>query len=386
MRRETITFAFMKVYILSLFLAISINTNAQDYVGTKLLRDSSNHELYFRFENTEFIRNRELYSEFTEGFVNFGFMAKPSLEYYFTPNTRINVGVYVMKFSGRDNFTQAIPILSIQQRFLKNFSLVLGSIYSTNTHNLDEPIFKMDNYYLDNIEYGMQLLFNNRFLDADFWINWEQHILKNDPFQEKFQMGFSSKLKFGNESFGLEIPLQLLTLHKGGQIDASDDPAVSVFNASTGVNLIYNINKNNSIRIEPSVYSYKALRMPTTGVYENTYRNGEGYYIKLKYNNPYFRFVAGYWLGHKFIAPKGDFLFQSVSELDSDYKQEYRKLINLKFILNYPISKSINIQLRSDEYYDMHTSKMNHSYSLFFIINHSFFISKIKTREEALGL
>lgn len=367
-------------------MAISFNINAQDYVGTKLLRDSCNHELYFRFENTEFIRNRELYSEFTEGFVNFGFIAKPSLEYYFTPNTRINVGVHVMKFSGRDNFTQAIPIISIQQQFLKNFSLVLGSIYSTNTHNLDEPIFKMDNYYLANIEYGMQLLFNNKFLDADFWINWEQHILKDDPFQEKFQMGFSSKLKFGNESFGLEIPLQLLTLHKGGQIDASDDPAVSIFNASTGVNLIYNINKNNSIGIEPSVYSYKALRMPTTGVYENTYRNGEGYYIKLKYNNPYFRFVAGYWLGHKFIAPKGDFLFQSVSELDSDYKQEYRKLINLKFILNYPISKSINIQLRSDEYYDMHTSKMNHSYSLFFIINHSFFISKIKTREEALGL
>ncbi|RUA26057.1 MAG: hypothetical protein DSY76_06215 [Bacteroidetes bacterium] len=373
------------VIFFTIGVLFSNRISAQEYIGSKQLRDSSEQELYLRIENANFIRDRELYSKFTDGFVNLGFFVRPTLEYYFTNNTRISAGVHLLKFSGRDEFTQAIPILSIQQRFLKHFDLVLGSIYSSNSHNLDEPIYKMDNFYLHNIEYGMQLLSQLDFFKADFWINWEQHIFKDDPFQEKFQMGFSSTLKLGQKkNFGIEIPLQLFTLHKGGQIDASPDPAISIFNGVTGLNFIFRINKNHRIRLEPTVYSYKALRMPKTGLYENAWRNGEAYYLKVKYENPYFRFMAGYWHGHKFIAPKGDFLFQSVSETDSSFTQEYRKLFNFKFIFNYPISKDINIQLRTDEYYDITSHKMNHSYSLFFIINHAFFISKIKTREEAL--
>lgn len=370
--------------LFALIYFFSNNVNAQDYIGSKQLRDSSEQELYLRIENANFVRDRELYSNFTNGFVNLGFFVKPTLEYYLTRNTRINAGVYFLKFSGGDGFTQAIPILSVQQRLFKHLDLVMGSIYSTNSHDLDEPIFKMDNYYLHNIEYGVQFLFNSKIFDADLWLNWEQHIFEGDPFQEKFQLGFSSKLKLGKNHFQVEVPLQLFTLHKGGQIDASPDPAISIFNGATGMHFIYNINKNNAIRLEPMLYSYKALRMPNTGAYENVWRNGEGYYLKLRYVNPYFQFMLAYWHGHKFVAPKGDFLFQSVSESDSTFSQEYRKLLNLKFIFNYPVSKYINIQLRTDEYYDLMTNKMNHSYSLFFIINQSFFISRIKTREEAL--
>ena len=372
------------LFTILLLLLISNALLAQDYIGSKQLRDSSAQELYFRFENGNFVRDRELYSKFTDGFVNLGFIAKPTLEYYLTRNTRINAGLHVLKFAGQDGLTQVVPILTVQQRFFNHLDLVFGSLYSTNSHNLDEPIFKMDNYYLDNIEYGVQFLFHSKLIDADLWLNWEQHIVKDDPFQEKFQLGFSSKLKLGENHFQVEIPLQLFTLHKGGQIDASPDPAISIFNGVTGAHFIFNINKNNAIRLEPMLYSYKALRMPKTGVYENVYRNGEGYYLKLRYVNPYFQFMIGYWHGHKFVAPKGDFLFQSISETDTSYTQDYRKLLNLKFVFNYPVSKHINIQLRSDEYYDLMTNKMNHSYSLFFIINQSFFISRIKTREEAL--
>ena len=374
-------FKFLFVVLIVFIVSMQYGL-AQPYIGSKQLLDSNENNLFLRFEATSFLKDNEYNNHFTKGGMNIGFFVKPTLEYYITPRTRLNLGVHVLKYSGREEFTQVIPIFTVQQRLVKGLDLVMGSFYGTNSHNLEEPIFNMDNYYKNNIEYGGQLLYHSKYFDGDAWLNWETHIMKDDPFQEQFQMGISTNLKFQFNKFKIQIPLQLFTIHKGGQIDSNPAPARSYFNGVSGLRFIYAFNKNNAISFEPLVLRYKALRMPDTGQYAYPYREGEAYYLKLKYSNKYIRLMVGYWHARAFVAPKGEFLFQSVSNYDPNYTQKYRKMIPFKVIINYPVSKFVNIQIRTDNYYDIMTTRIDHTYSLYITINDAFFLTKVKRKTE----
>ncbi len=352
---------------------------AQDFTGSKLLNDSSAQNLYLRWENSYFFRDREYYGKIAKGYMSIGVFAKPTLEYYFTRNTRVNAGAYLLKYSGRDKFSQLIPIFSVEQRLFKHAYLVLGNIYGTNSHQLDEPIYRMGNYFTNNVEYGGQILFDFKHLTSDFWLNWTHFIQEGDPLRESFQMGASLNWEMGTEAWRLAIPLQLFTVHHGGEISSSTRPTTTLFNGATGVKIYYRFMKNKQLSIEPMIYRYKALRGPESGIYSQAFKQGWASYIKIRYKQPYFSFMAGYWQANKFIAPYGEQLFQSVSNIDSNYTEASKQLLSFKFIFNYPVSKGIHIQLRSDEYYDFTSFKMNHSYSLYFIINEAFFVKHLKS-------
>jgi len=51
------------VIFFTIGVLFSNRISAQEYIGSKQLRDSSEQELYLRIENANFIRDRELYSK-----------------------------------------------------------------------------------------------------------------------------------------------------------------------------------------------------------------------------------------------------------------------------------------------------------------------------------
>lgn len=348
------------------------------YVGDKLLRDSSERNLSLRFENTNFIKDNETRSILTNDRTYIGFFAKPTLEYYLTNNTKINAGVFLLKYSGLDNFTRVIPILSVQQRLSKHLDLVMGSIYGSSYHNLDEPIFRIDNYFTDNVEYGAQFLFHSKYFDSDLWINWKNFIFIGDNHPERFQTGWASEFKYDINSLSISIPIQEYTYHQGGNIDSSGAPIYLLLNGATGIKFKYNLNKTTSVSFEPMAYLYNAFTSPESGQYALKLTNGNALYMKLKFNSKYVDAIVGYWYAKDFVAPDGDYLFQSLSVKDPNYYQKYRKVIPFKVIFKYPVNKYIKIQLRTDEYYNVIDDALDNSFSLFFIINQDFFISKIK--------
>jgi hypothetical protein len=367
-------------YIIAIFFFSSVITPifGQFNIGDKQLRDSSENILSFRFENSNFIKDNEFYSKLTNSGMYIGFFAKPTLEYYFTKNTKVNAGVFLLKYSGLDNFTQAIPIFSVQQKITKHLDLVMGSIYGNHYHQLDEPIYSIDNYFTNNVEYGAQFLYHSKYFDSDLWLNWEKYIFVGDPYQEQFHMGWASTFKYDINSLSISLPIQLYTSHKGGTIDSCPDPVISIFNGVGGINFKYNFENNTSLSFEPSIYYYDVLTAPSSGPFAPKISNGEAYYFKLKFSSKYLDAFVGYWHARDFVAPRGEYLFQSISIKDPDYYQKYRKLIPLKVIFKYPINKYINLQLRTDDYYNVIDKVMDHSYSLFLIINQDFFISKIR--------
>ncbi|MEA1986719.1 MAG: hypothetical protein U9N76_04440, partial [Candidatus Marinimicrobia bacterium] len=166
--------------IIILLLLFSINIIFADILETnKSLCDTCEKKIYLNFESTSFIKNNEYFHHFTKGYTGIGFFIKPTIEYYLTKNTKANLGIYLLKYSGVDNFTQSIPIFTIQHKLTKNTDLIFGNIYGTLNHKLEEPLFRFDTYYQNNIEYGLQLLHNSKYLQSDIWMNWDKFIFNN---------------------------------------------------------------------------------------------------------------------------------------------------------------------------------------------------------------
>ena len=351
---------------------------SQTFNTIESLCDTCERDISIRFESTSFFKNNEYNNDFTEGFTGIGFSIKPAVEYYLTSNTKVNAGVYLLKYSGINNFTQAIPLFSVQHKLTKNIELVFGSIYGTLNHQLEEPIYRFDRYYQNNVEYGLQFLWNSKSIESDLWLNWEKFIFKNDPFQEELVVGNNTNIKvYPSDKFDIYIPLQILISHKGGQIDSSPDPAASIINGLSGLRFNYKINKTGIVGFEPLIFWYQGWGLPDTGANSQIFNNGKGLYLKVNYNNKYLSSMLGYWTANMFIAPKGEYLFQSVSELNDTFSQEERKLITAKIAIKHKVSESFKIEARADGYYDLVNRDFAYSYGLYFVINELFFLKNI---------
>lgn len=369
---------FLSLSILFLFFG---SANSQTYNTIEILRDSgnNNHELSLKIESTSFFKNNEYFNDFSKGFTGIGFFFKPTIEYFLAPKTKLSAGIFLLKYSGMDNFAQAIPLFTVQHKLTKNLDLVFGSIYGTLNHKLEEPLFRFDEYYQNNVEYGLQFLYNTSLIESDLWLSWEKFIFKDSPFQEELVIGNTTQLKaFQSNTFNLSIPFQILIFHKGGQIDSSPDPMSSIINGSAGLNIDYSIDKMNSIGFEPLVFLYQGWNLPESGVNSQLFNNGKALYLKLNYRNKYFNTMFGYWSSNKFIAPRGEYLFQSISEWDEGFSQAERKLITGKITIDRKISESFFIAFKADGYYDILNKDFAYSYGFYLVIKESFFLKKIK--------
>src|SRR5699024_2854200 len=110
------------------------------------------------------------FNPYTEGYTGIGFFVRPTLEYYFAPSTRVSAGVHLLKYSGESAFKQLIPIFTLHHEFNEQFAIVMGSLYGTLHHKLEQALMRYDLFYQDNIEYGLQFLYKPRWADMDMWL------------------------------------------------------------------------------------------------------------------------------------------------------------------------------------------------------------------------
>jgi len=366
----------LAILFTSLFFSFTI---AQTFNTIDFIYDSCDSHLSLKFESTSFFKNNEYSNEFTKGFTGLGFFIKPSLEYYINDKTKASAGFFALKYSGIDNFTQLIPIFTVQHKLNKTIDILFGSLYSTLNHKLEEPIYRFDEYYQNNVEYGLQFLYKNALIESDLWLSWEQFIFKNSPYQEEFVAGNNTRIKvYQSNSFNLSFPLQILISHIGGEIDSSPNAMASIINGVTGLNLDYNLDQSHSIGFTPLYFLYQGWNLPESGVNSELFNAGKALYLKLNYSGKYFNSMIGYWSTDKFIAPRGEYLFQSVSEWDPSFAQDRRELITAKFSVNRKMLDSFILEFRADTYYDISTKDIAYSYGLYIVLKESFFIKKIK--------
>lgn len=371
----------VKIILFSAFLLNVKNSIATNIFLTKeLLCDSCNKHLNLRFESSSFFKNNEYESDFATGFTGIGVMFKPTLEYYFNRNTRLNLGAFGLKYSGLDGLSELTPIYQIHHKVINGLELIFGNLYGNLNHDLAEPLYRFDRYYLNNVEYGIQMLHKSKYVDSDLWLNWEQFILEGDPFQEEFTLGNHSKIALlSGKYFEIEGDLQLLLYHKGGEIDTYMGPAFYMFNGAYGLDFYFKT-KPIKYAVRSKFLNYKGDGLPETGKNHKHYKNGSGLLFSGDMEHNSFYLESGYWNGNKFVSPDGEYLYMSVSESDSEFHQDNRQLFYTKFRLKRHMSRNLKLELRANLYVDLKNDVLpDYSFGLYFIANELFFLKKINS-------
>jgi len=367
---------FIPAFIFSISVFGQIDNSI--FNSYKPIEPNDSNKIWLSFENQNFLHNTEYFNNLYDGMTFLGATLAPTLVYQANRNIRIQVGWYFIKYSGRDEFSRSVPWILCQYRITKNLDLLMGNIHGTVQHNLIEPLYSFDKHFFEQPESGLQCLAHFKHFEGDLWLNWEKFILPGDPFKEQFTMAGTGKIIFfkPESKFQLSFPMQWMAAHKGGQMETSTEPLQTYFNTALGIDAAYHpfSKAKNCLGINGFFASY----YDASSIHVQYYSKGYGILSNLYAKIGKFDIMAGYWYGEHFIAPRGEPLFQSVSQKYTIWWEPNKQLILNKFQFNQPIKKGIDLAVRFQSYYDVLRNNPDFSYSLFIILKEDFFLKKLK--------
>ncbi|MCT4604434.1 MAG: hypothetical protein N4A59_16210 [Marinifilum sp.] len=347
------------------------------YVHHKEFNQANSNKLFLRFENLNFVKNNEYNGEFSEGATWIGYVATPKLVYSPSSNFRIEAGVRLQKYSGRENFTESEPVFSAIYKPSDKIEFIMGSLNQNNNHNLSEPIFEPERYFMETAENGFQFLYNTNSFQFQTWINWEQFILENDPFQERFTFGLFGNWKLNqSQRFNLSIPLETIITHRGGEIDGSDGTVQTVANYGSGLVFEKQI-ENFGIKswyVKAMAYYFS----DNSSKQEFIFDKGHALYPQIGFTTKNSHLNLGYWNAYHFASSRGSKLFQSVAIDTPGYFEDRRELATLNYYHEHKIANGIHFGGKIDVYYDLKNSKENWAAAIYLRINGDFFLKKVK--------
>ena len=180
------------------------------------------------------------------------------------------------------------------------------------------------------------------------------------------------------ERRGISAHFQSVIRHFGGQVDVLDEPMQTRSNLAAGIEYHFLPELNMLNRVTLSSYYMLALELSPTNTIQ--YDKGFALHNTLGFENKWVKLNAGWFHGKTFFAPMGDYLFQSISELDSSYTCDIRNLITSKFLFSQQIIRGINMGARFEAYYDLPRHALDYSYGLNISVNASFLRKKSNTK------
>ncbi len=365
----------------SLFIALIIFTNGAGQI--KLYDQGKNqyfnakkpNQLLFNFENRNFFKNNEYFGVTAQGYTLLGYSLAPSIIYYGGSVVKFQAGVKAMKFHGEDGFSRVEPVISAHLKLAPNLDLIMGSIKSHESHGIIEQVYDTEIQFSRPVENGFQIIKEGDRFWADLWLDWEQFIRVGDAFPEVFTAGVSTStqlLKTGS-GWKINIPLQMLAWHSGGQINTDDSKMQTVVNLVLGLDITKNAGGFfNTLGCFGNLISYSDVTE------SNLYgiNSGRAVYFGLKSEGEKGFAMLGLWNSDNFIAPKGSPLFSSLSAYDEKVIP-HRRLLTGKIGYKRSLLNQINLAFLMEGYYDLPNNKFDYSYGIHMVFTPEFKIAEI---------
>lgn len=369
-------------YLVSLiFLAAQLSgqTLARLYQPYKTTDSTEVGALNFRIESMGFFQNNEYLGNFVDGYTLPGVLFRPKLTFSPTKDLYIEAGAHLLKYSGRDQVSYALPWFSLRYNFSSQFSTVAGNLNQNQEHGLLEQLWEPERIYTDKPESGLQFLYSDKNLKAQTWVNWEQFIQKNSPFQEHFTVGITADYTvFHHSDLSLKIPFQVLFYHQGGEININPNgprPQVQTHaNFATGWNLALNVGERlKTINLNGYWLGYDALTKDSNTL---PFDKGHAWLVEASAQTKHSMLSVSYWNAYQFIAPKGRILYQSVSDNIPGYAQFDRSMVSAKYFWQKKIAKEASVAFQVESYVDTQTGDFSYSYGFFVLLNADFLLKK----------
>ena len=199
---------------------------------------------------------------------------------------------------------------------------------------------------------------------SDAWISWENFIFKGDYEREIFTAGesfrYSSPAIAGLLS--IEIPVQVLAKHYGGQISNYPEQVETYLNVATGIRTGIDIAEQRFGRAGVE-YLYFNGRSLTKNAPSGITSGYAGWY-RFFYTFRKAGIEAGYWSSHNFFAPNGNYIFGSVSDHIDNLVIADRKLITGSINITLLPEKFLEIYFGFDGYYDTDLKRFDNAMTL----------------------
>lgn len=344
---------------------------------------ADSQQLKFGLYLMGFNKNNEYFNKIADGYTLFGFQAAPYLTYQATPKLRIDAGLFARHDFGEGGLTELDPLFTIRYK-QGPFNVLFGTLEGSLNHRLIEPVYSFERVFTDRLEEGLQFLVKKPRTFLDAWLSWERMIYRGSLFQEEVTGGVSfNQLLLESDRWQLNLPLQGLAYHRGGQIDRNPNPLVTQVNAVAGMEMKHNWKKGllRSLSLQP----YAVWFADFSNTIQVPFEKGFGWYVNLSAAGRHVEAMLSYWEGDGFIAPKGGALYQSVSSTfkHSDFVQKERKLLILRLFLQMPVTKGLEVSTRFEPHYDFGSQKVEFSHGMYLNYKTSFSLLKVKSSKRA---
>lgn len=338
-----------------------------------------------------FFFDAEYATPFAKGFSVAGFRLTPALAYGINERAQLRVGFNATAFAGLDSLYRLRPTFTLVYAPARWLTLVAGTIYGSNTHQLASAVYDPSRWIYNYQEDGLQILTKTKGWSSDTWLDWTHYLTPWTPDQERFTMGTSHILrlvsiniekrvwngcdlyKYNQLGWQFNLPMHFIANHRGGEVKTIDTNTVTTFNERVGLQVKYSFSNAfnlsfHSFKLDASLYNYH--------LEDNTLdHGGKAFYPTLSYEwlhwNQYhlthfsLRAIAGFWHGDHYFSAFGSPLFWSANAYSALHIPASPSLANatdIRNILTFTLSaehefKGLNLGLQVDALYDLDLRK-----------------------------
>lgn len=380
---------FFKLFLLIIGLFCSGLTHAQlnnnALLQTMPVKAENANEIRFGMYALGFSKNNEYFNKIADGYTLFGYQLNPKLTYQPAPFVRIDAGIFLWKDFGSSGYQDIAPTFSAKIA-KENWSLLFGTLEGNLNHGYIEPLYDFERVITNRLENGLQYQLQTHAVKLDAWVDWAHMLYRGEDDQERINGGAVVGFKLleqegkGNleDSIRLTLPVQFTAQHRGGQIDASELPLLTVVNTAVGLELEKKYNRKVLHRLYTKNYlvGFKDF----SNVHLLPYKQGYGIYLNAGVDTKYQDVMLSYWRGDGYIAELGGRLYQSASTTfkNPDFLQEERELLILRLMKDVEILDNLYLAIRLEPVVDLNDPKLEFSNSFYLTFDTDFFIAKPK--------
>ncbi|MCK9321578.1 MAG: hypothetical protein M0P32_06210 [Bacteroidales bacterium] len=361
-----------QIFLIIIFLipiSVSAQTFHEFFSDFSKTQDSS--KLYVEIDNANFLKNNEYFNPFVEGYTLIGYWLKPQITYNATKKFSLSAGFHAQKYSGVKGFSEFMPLFSLEFKTGERSKLIFGNLTNTINHNLSDYILADENYLTNNVESGLQFIHKSKRYFSDTWIDWRQFIFNGSPFPEILLFGTSNEISliYNNNKSILDLNLDGVASHVGGQINSSNDYVQTIMNSATGLN--YNIYPE-VFFTKISLFSHYYTSLDQSPTKRLKYIYGYGVLSGVEVSNEYVDLRMAHWYGDYYFTKFGNQMFSSFNIEKPNYTEDQRAYINAHLIGKYEKIKNIKIGLGVNLYYDLYNLRMDYSMGFYIKSNLKF--------------
>lgn len=337
-------------------------------------------DLLLNFRSISFVRNNEYSNPVTEGYTLIGWFIQPELVYRPVKKAELRLGAHLLSYAGTNRFSVARPVFSTTWHFSDHSRFTIGSLQGSDKHRMLDPHFSKEKTYTDFPEDGLQLLTQSDRIFSDTWINWENYIFRGDNEREIFTAGESFCYTPMDESspLSLELPVQIMFRHYGGQISNYPEPVETFMNLAAGAKAMYRLNESRKLSAGIEVlafYGSSTRDNASSGI-----KSGQALWLNAAGTISLAEIKAGFWTSKDYFAPTGNFIFGSVSEHLGNVVVSPRKLITGSVDIRVPSPGPLEFYFSLEGWYDTDLKNFDNAVTLHLRIDELVKLITVKRR------